>query len=131
MDANGKGLSTEHTESTAEVQNLIAKSKGGEIELSLTQYRYRNGFRHLMGQVRENGTPVSAAPAYNFAAPAEDSTLALLAEKGISYKTETEGREFPPGSREVLWLLGRWGAHLLMPAFCFFIVVAGAVVLCG
>jgi RNA polymerase sigma factor (sigma-70 family) len=115
--------------STAEVQNLIAKSKMRDIDLSLTQYHYRNGFRHLMGEVRENGTPASAPPDYSFAAPAEDSTLALLAEKGISYKTESEGRDFPVGSREVLWLLGRWAAHLLMPAFCFFIVVAGAATL--
>ena len=62
-------------------------------------------------------------------APAENSTLALLAEKGISYKTSIEGRDFTPGIREVLWLLGKWAMSLLMPAFCFFIVVAGAATL--
>jgi RNA polymerase sigma factor (sigma-70 family) len=113
--------------STAEVQNLIANSKGGDIGFHL--YQLRNGFRHLMGEVRENGTPVSAPPAYSFAAPAEDSTLALLAEKGISYETSIENRDFTLGMRAVLWLLGRWAMHLLMPAFCFFIVVAGAVTL--
>ena len=35
--------------STAEVQNLIANSKGRDIEFSLTQLR--NGFRHLNGEV--------------------------------------------------------------------------------
>jgi RNA polymerase sigma factor (sigma-70 family) len=107
--------------STTEVQNRIAKSKGGDIEFSLTQLR--NGFRNLHGEGRENGTE------YVFHAPAENSTLALLAEKGISYKTNIEGRDFNLGIRAVLWSLGNWAFHLLMPAFCFFIVVAGAVTL--
>ena len=55
--------------------------------------------------------------------------MALLAEKGISYKTRIEGRDFNLGIRAVLWSLGKWALHLLMPAFCFFIVVAGAVTL--
>jgi RNA polymerase sigma factor (sigma-70 family) len=108
--------------STAEVQNLIANSKGRDLEFSLTQLS--NGFRHLNnGEGRENGTE------YVFQAPAEKSTLALLAEKGISYKTKIEGRDFNLGIRAVLWSLGNWAFHLLMPAFCFFIVVAGAVTL--
>jgi RNA polymerase sigma factor (sigma-70 family) len=106
---------------TAEVQNLIANSKGRDIEFSLTQLR--NGFRHLNGDVRENGTE------YVFHAPAENSTLALLAEKGISYKTRIEGRDFTLGIRYVWWSLGKWAMHLFMPAFWFFIVVAGAVTL--
>ncbi len=107
--------------SSAEVQNLIANSKGRDIELSLTQLR--NGFRHLNAEVRENGTE------YVVHAPAENSTMALLAEKGISYKTRIENRDFTLGSRAVLWSLGNWAFHLLMPAFCFFIVVAGAATL--
>jgi hypothetical protein len=107
--------------STAEVQNLIANSKGRDIEFSLTQLS--NGFRNLNGEVRENGTE------YDFHAPAENSTMALLAEKGTSYKTRIEGRDFNLGIRAVLWSLGNWAFHLLMPAFCFFIVVAGAVTL--
>src|ERR1035437_2108629 len=77
--------------STAEIQNLLANSKGRDIELSLTQLR--NGFRHLNGEVRENGTE------YVFHAPAENSTMALLAEKGISYKTRIENRDFTLGIR--------------------------------
>jgi RNA polymerase sigma factor (sigma-70 family) len=107
--------------STAEVQKLINNAKGRDIEFSLSQLR--NGFRNLNGEVREDGTE------YVFHAPAENSTMALLAEKGISYKTKTEGRDFNLGIRAVLWSLGNWAFHLLMPAFCFFIVVAGAVTL--
>jgi hypothetical protein len=107
--------------STAEVQNLIANSKGRDLEFSLTQLS--NGFRNLNGEVRENGTE------YDFHAPAENSTMALLAEKGTSYKTRIEGRDFNLGIRAVLWSLGNWAFHLLMPAFCFFIVAAGAATL--
>jgi hypothetical protein len=107
--------------STTEVQTLIASSKGREIDLSL--YQLGNGYRHLNGGVRQNGAE------YVFHAPAENSTLALLAEKGISYKTRIEGRDFSFGIRTVMWVLGNWALHLLMPAFCFFIVVAGAVTL--
>jgi hypothetical protein len=111
----------EHYLSTFEVQNLIANSKGRDIEFSLSQLS--NGFRNLNGEVREDGTE------YVFHAPAENSTLALLAEKGISYKSRIEGRDFNLGIRAVLWSLGNWAFHLLMPAFSFFIVVAGAVTL--
>ena len=118
---------TQHL-STAEVQNLIANSEGRDIGISLWQYR--NGFRCLMGELREHGAPVSAMPAYFFDAPAENSTLALLApEKGIRYQTNIEGRDFTLSSRAVWWSLGRWATHLLMPGFCFFIVVTGAVTL--
>jgi RNA polymerase sigma factor (sigma-70 family) len=107
--------------STAEVQNLIANAKGRDFKLSLTQDK--NGFRHLSGEVRENGME------YFLLAPAEKTTLALLAEKGISYGTRIEGRDFTRSIRDVLWLLGQWAMSLLMPAFCFFIVVAGAATL--
>jgi hypothetical protein len=98
--------------STAEVQNLIANPKERDIGFALRQYR--NGFRQLNGEVRENGTRSQ------FHAPAENSTLALLAEKGISYETQIENRDFLPSSRGAL--------HWFDP-FCFFIVVAGAVTL--
>jgi RNA polymerase sigma factor (sigma-70 family) len=113
--------------STAEVQNLIANSKGRDIYISL--YQCRSGLRYLSGAVREKGAPVSTPPDYCFAAPAENSTLALLAEKGISYKTTIESRGFIPSIRNVGWLLGQWAMFTLMPAFCFFIVVAGAATL--
>jgi RNA polymerase sigma factor (sigma-70 family) len=110
-----------HYLSTAEVQNLIARSQGSNLDLCLTQLR--NGYRHFYGAVRESGTE------YVIQAPAENSTLALLAEKGIRYGTRMEGRDFTFSLRTVLWLLGNWAMSLLMPAFCFFIVVAGAVTL--
>jgi len=115
--------------STSEVQSLIANSKGREIK-DISLWQYRSGFRYLSGSVREPGTPADALPAYFFNAPAEDSTLALLAaEKGIGYTPRIEGRDFTRSLREVAWLLGQWAMSLLMPAFCFFIVVAGAVTL--
>ncbi|MBI5388255.1 MAG: sigma-70 family RNA polymerase sigma factor [Verrucomicrobia bacterium] len=107
--------------STAEVQNLIANSKGDDIGFTL--YQYASGVRRLEGGRRENG---AWSP---LAAPAEDTTLALLAEKGIKYKTSMENRDFTLGLRAVLWSLGNWAWHLFMPAFCFFIVVAGAATL--
>ena len=58
-------------------------------------------------------------------APAENSTLALLAEKGISYETKIENRDFPPFQPGGCW---QWALVADAP-FCFFIVVAGAVTL--
>jgi len=114
--------------STAEVQNLIANSKGRDIRFFLNQCQ--KGFCFLDGEVREDATPVSTFPSYCFDAPAENSTLAMLAaEKGIRYNTRIEGRDFTLSIRALWWLLGRWAMHLLMPVFCFFIVVAGAVTL--
>ncbi|MCL4181679.1 MAG: sigma-70 family RNA polymerase sigma factor [Verrucomicrobia bacterium] len=107
--------------STTEVQNLIANSQEGDIGFHL--YQLRNGFRYLSGGVQENGvwSPLDA--------PAENGTLALLAEKRIRYDTLIENRDFTRGLRAVLGSLGSWAWHLFMPAFCFFIVVAGAVTL--
>ena len=114
--------------STAEVQRLIAQPEGRG--LSISPWEYRNGFRFLSGAVRGPGTPADAPPVYCFNAPAEEGTLALLAaQKGITYTTKIEGRDFTRSIREVFWLLGQWGMSLLMPAFCFFIVVSGAVTL--
>lgn len=111
--------------STAEVQNLIANPKGRDVEFNLSQHR--NGFRCLSGEVRENSRPVSILPAYSFEAPAEDSTIALLAEKGVSYKTLVDNRDLTLVNWAVWWLSSR--ALLCLPAFCLFIVVAGAVFL--
>lgn len=107
--------------STTEVQNLIAHSQASDIDLCLTGLR--NGYRHLNGAARANGSE------YYFEAPAETSTLALLAEKGISYKTRMEGRDFTFGLRTVLWLLGNWAMSLFMPGFCLFLVASGAMML--
>ncbi|MGO8699420.1 MAG: hypothetical protein ACLQVY_17070 [Limisphaerales bacterium] len=107
--------------STAEVQNLIANAKGGGINFFLNQCQ--KGFRFLQGEVREDDTPVSALPSYYFAAPAENSTLALLEEKGIGYKKIVNNRDFSLASEAVFWLR-RW-APMVMAPFCFFIVVAG------
>jgi RNA polymerase sigma factor (sigma-70 family) len=120
-----------HYLSSSEVQNLIGHREGRGFYISLWQYR--NGFRYLSGVVREPDAPESAMPVYAFNAPAEESTLALLAaDKGISYRTQIEGRDFTRSPREVVWLLGQWAMHLLMPAFCAFVLVAGAAtLLCG
>jgi RNA polymerase sigma factor (sigma-70 family) len=112
--------------STAEVQNLIANSKGRDIRFFLNQCQ--KGFCFLDGEVREDATPVSTFPSYCFDAPAENSTLALLTEKGIRYKTIVNNRDFSLASQAVLWLR-RWALLSLMVPFCFFIVVAGAVTL--
>jgi RNA polymerase sigma factor (sigma-70 family) len=82
-----------HYLSSSEVQNLVGHREGRGFYITLWQYR--NGFRYLSGAVREPGAPESASalPAYVFEAPAEDSTLALLAaDKGINYKTQIEGQ---------------------------------------
>jgi hypothetical protein len=110
--------------STVEAQNLIADSNGRNIRFHL--YQHRNGFRYLFGQVREEGAPVSALPASCIAAPAENSTLALLAEKGISYTTSFDNRDFTRRIRDRMWRFGKWATFSMLPAFCFFIVVAGA-----
>jgi hypothetical protein len=60
-----------------------------------------------------------------FVAPAEDSTMALLAEKGVGYETRIENRDSPHFS---LTRAGWWSARLMNP-FVFFILVAGAVTL--
>jgi RNA polymerase sigma factor (sigma-70 family) len=97
--------------STAEAQNLIAGSKGRDMRFYLGQYE--NGFRDLGVELRENGTRCW------FTAPAENSTLRLLADKGIAYTTHFQNRDFTNYSA---------AGRFLLP-FCFFIVAAGAVTL--
>ena len=111
--------------STAEVQNLIANSKGRDIEFLL--YLPQHGFGVLSGSVHVEGAPASVR-ATAFEAPAETSTLALLAEKGIRYDTVVGHHDHTLVNRAVFWL--RYSAMWsLLPAFCFFIVVTGAVTL--
>ena len=103
--------------STSEVQSLIANSQVRKFRFEL--FQSASGVRMLSGDLLENGKMSS------FVAPAENSTMALLAEKGISYETKIENRD----SRHFrMTLAGRWSERLLNP-FCCFILVAGAVTL--
>jgi hypothetical protein len=102
--------------STSEVQDLIAGSKGHDIHFTL--FQRSSGVRRLFGSLDENGVHSTLL------APAENSTMALLAKKGISYETKIEGRDvFPEGTR-----LAWWSGRLLNP-FCCFLLVAGAITL--
>jgi RNA polymerase sigma factor (sigma-70 family) len=103
--------------STTEIQSLIANSQVRKFRFRL--FQSARGARTLSGDLLENGkmTP--------FVAPAEDSTMALLAEKGISYETNIENRDSP---RFNMTRAGWWCERLLSP-FCCFILVAGAVTL--
>jgi RNA polymerase sigma factor (sigma-70 family) len=103
--------------STTEIQSLIANSQVRKFRFRL--FQGASGARTLSGDLLENG---KMSP---FVAPAENSTMALLAEKGISYETKIENRDSPHFS---LTLAGRWSERLLNP-FCCFILVAGAVTL--
>jgi prepilin-type N-terminal cleavage/methylation domain-containing protein len=103
--------------STGEVQSLIANSQVRKFRFILIQSA--SGVRTLRGDLLENR---KMSP---FVAPAEESTVALLAEKGISYETKIENRDTPHLS---MTLAGRWSQRLLNP-FCCFILVAGAVTL--
>jgi RNA polymerase sigma factor (sigma-70 family) len=103
--------------STSEVQTLIANSQVRKFRFRL--FQSARGARTLSGDLLENGkmTP--------FVAPAEDSTMALLAEKGIGYETNIENRDSP---RFHMTHAGWWSERLLNP-FCCFLLVAGAVTL--
>ena len=103
--------------STSEMQSLIANSQVRKFRFKLSQNA--SGARTLTGDLLENGkmTPIVA--------PAENSTIALLAEKGISYDTNIENRDSPHFS---MTHAGWWSQRLLNP-FCCFILVAGAVTL--
>jgi hypothetical protein len=103
--------------STSEVQSLIANSQVRKFRFGLVQSA--SGARTLSGDLLENG---KMSP---FVAPAENSTMALLAEKGISYETKIENRDSPHFS---MTHAGWWSQRLLNP-FCCFILVAGAVTL--
>ena len=103
--------------STSEVQSLIANSQVRKFRFRL--FQGASGARTLSGDLLENGkmTP--------FVAPAENSTMALLAEKGISYETNIENRDSP----HFRVTHAGWLAERLLSPFCCFILVAGAVTL--
>jgi hypothetical protein len=103
--------------STSEVQSLIANAQVRKFRFRL--FQSARGVRTLSGDLLENGkvTP--------FVAPAEESTLALVAQKGISYETTIENRD---PRRLNLTYAGWWAWRLLNPFSCF-ILVAGAVTL--
>jgi hypothetical protein len=103
--------------STDEIQSLIANSEVRKFRFRLVQNT--SGFRTLSGDLLENG---KMSP---FVAPVADSTVAMLAEKGISYETKFENRDF---SRLNMTRAG-WLAERLLNPFCCFILVAGAVTL--
>jgi RNA polymerase sigma factor (sigma-70 family) len=97
--------------STSEVQDLIVNSKGRDIGFTL--FQKESGARLLYGELHENGTLSTLV------APAENSTIALLSEKGISYETKIENQDYAQGGR----------AQWLLDPFCIFILVAGTVTL--
>jgi hypothetical protein len=103
--------------STSAVQNYIANSQVPKFRFSI--FQSASGARILSGDLLENR---KMSP---FVAPAEDSTVALLKQNGISYETKIENRNYPPVS---LTRAGWWSRRLLNP-FCVFILVAGAVTL--
>jgi RNA polymerase sigma factor (sigma-70 family) len=76
-----------HRVSPAEVPSIVASLKAGEFEV----YQYHNGTRELwICQQASRGHP-------SYIAPADAGTLALLEEKGFSYKTYVQGRDFGYG----------------------------------
>jgi RNA polymerase sigma factor (sigma-70 family) len=101
--------------STSEIQSLIANPQVRKFRFRL--YQSASGVRTLSGDLLEDR---KMCP---FVAPAEDSTLALLAAKGIGYDKKIESRDYPH-----LTHAGWWSERLLNP-FCCFILVAGAATL--
>ena len=95
----------------AEVRQMVADSKGKEIQFSISQYQ--NGHSDLFITLRENGNRAL------FSAPVDDATLALIKEQGIKCPTYVQGRDF-----EVFGWPGRF-----LPVFCIFILAVGGVVL--
>jgi RNA polymerase sigma factor (sigma-70 family) len=93
------------TISVAEAARIISEHKNAWCEV----YQYANGSKELWITLPNSGW-------HHFIAPADEPTLALLAENNISYKTYIQGRDF--GYR----VPGRW---LLLS--CSFILTAGAV----
>ena len=116
MHLLAKDMPTTRSLSTREAQAVIADSQVQKFRVKL--YQNVGGGRTLSGDLLENGkmTP--------FHAPADNSTLALLTEKRISYETEIANRDGRPLPSRANYLAQR----LLTPFSCF-IVVAGAVTL--
>ena len=116
MHILGKDMPTSRSLSTREAQAVIADSQVEKSRVKL--FENVSGGRTLSGDLLENGKTTS------FYAPADNSTLALLAEKGISYETHIANRDDPPHPSRACFAAQR----LLAPFSCF-IVVAGAVTL--
>jgi hypothetical protein len=92
----------------AEAGRIISEHKNAWCEV----YQYANGSKELWI------TPPRSRHYPGFTTPADEATLALLAENKISYKTYVQGRDF--GFRGP----GRW-----LSLSCSFILTAGAVFL--
>ena len=107
---------TQRSLSTRGVQAVIADSQVQKSGVKL--FENVSGGRTLSGDLQENGKTT------RFYAPADNSTLALLGEKGISYETHIANRDDPPHQSRACFEAQR----LLAPFSCF-IVVAGAVTL--
>jgi RNA polymerase sigma factor (sigma-70 family) len=116
MHILGKDMPTTRSLSTRAVQAVIADSQVEKSRVKL--FENVSGGRTLSGDLLENGKTTS------FYSPADNSTLALLAEKGISYDTHIANRDDPPHPSRA----GFAAQRLLAPFSCF-IVVAGAVTL--
>jgi hypothetical protein len=116
MNILGKDMPATRSLSTRAVQAVIADSQVEKSRVKL--FENVSGGRTLGGDLLENGKTT------HFYAPADNSTLALLAEKGISYETHIANRDDPPNPSRACFEAQR----LLAPFSCF-IVVAGAVTL--
>jgi RNA polymerase sigma factor (sigma-70 family) len=103
--------------STRALQSTIADSQVRKFRFSLSQNVW--GVRTLSGDLLEHG---KMCP---FVAPAEQSTLDLLAVKGISYETKIEDRHSLPFRPTYV----SWCAQRLLNPLCCFILVAGPITL--
>jgi RNA polymerase sigma factor (sigma-70 family) len=92
-----------------DVQAMVNEHK--DVEFAVIQYQ--NAHRSLDVRLHANGQLLK------YAAPADDATLAWLAQKGIRCPTYVQGRDF-----EILGWPGR-----LLPVLSLFIVTAGVAVL--
>ena len=94
--------------SAAEVPRMVDAMKDAQFEV----YQFNNGTRELW---------ISHQQHPDFIAPADPSTLALLTDKGINYKTLIQGRDFgfntPRAAGAFVWI-------------CLLIGVAGIVLWC-
>jgi RNA polymerase sigma factor (sigma-70 family) len=95
-----------HAISGAEARNLISQHKNARFEVM----QYADGSKALWITLT---WPSRTYP--GFVAPADEPTLALLAENRISYKTLVQGRDF--GHRDP----SKW-----MSMLCIFVLSAGA-----
>jgi hypothetical protein len=96
---------TIHTLSVAETRQIIATSRNIYCQV----FQYNNGTRELW--ITLNGSRHYP----DFIAPADESTLVVLAENKISYKTYVQGRDFGFGPQN------RWVSLL-----CISVLTAGA-----